>query len=267
MHIHVVSFRRWKEVCLVALLAVLALTYGALADNAAVEAVAPGERELPVYSVETDKKVVALTMDTAQGDETFGRIFDILDEYKVKATFFVTLGWAKDHAEIVREAVKRGHEVGNHSATHPHMSGMPRDKVVKELMDTADFLEKATGERTMLFRPPFGDYDSRLVRTCRECGFQVVQWDVDSIDWQDPTVEVIVQRINSKVQNGSILLFHTNASQITESLPAVIESLKEKGYGFVKVSDLVLFKDYTIDHTGRQFPVEKDEGINASEPE
>lgn len=267
MHIHIFSFRRWKEAGLVAILLVLSLTYAALVDNAAIEAVAPGKRELPVYSVETDKKVVALTMDTANGKESWPKIFDILDKYKIKATFFVTLEWAKEHADIIKEAVKRGHDVANHSATHPHMSGMSRDQIVKELKDTSDFLEKTTGQRTMLFRPPYGDYDSNLVKVCRKNGFQVVQWDVDSIDWQDPSVDVIVERINSKAQNGSILLFHTNASQITESLPAVIESLKAKGYGFVKVADLVLYKDYTIDHTGRQFPARQDEGINTPQPE
>jgi len=267
MHIHVVRFRRWKEAGLAALLLVLALTYAALVDNAAVEAFAASKRELPVYSVETGKKVVSLTMDTANGKESWPKIFDILDQYNVKVTFFVTLDWAKDHVEIIREAVKRGHEVANHSATHPHMSGMAREQVVKELTDTSDFIEKATGTRTMLFRAPYGDYSSQLIKTCRECGYQVVQWDVDSIDWQDPSVDVIVGRINRKVQKGSILLFHTNASQITESLPAVIKSLKAKGYGFVKVSELVLLKDYTIDHTGRQFPVKADEGINVIQPE
>lgn len=262
MHIHVFDFKRWKEVSMVVLLLALSFIYGALVDNAAIEAIAPSQRELPVYSVETDKKVVALTMDTANGKESWPKIFDILDHYNVKVTFFVTLDWAKEHAEIIKEAVKRGHEVGNHSATHPHMSNMARDQVVKELMDTTDYLESVTGQRTMLFRPPYGDYSSQLIKTCRECGFQVVQWDVDSIDWQDRSVEDILQRINSKVQKGSILLFHTNASQITESIPAVIESLKSKGYGFVKTSELVLYKDYTIDHTGRQFPLEKDEGIN-----
>jgi len=262
MHIHVLSFKRWKEAAMIAAILVLSFLYGSLVDNAAIEAIAPSQRELPVYSVETDKKVVALTMDTANGYEAFDEIFDILDHYNVKVTFFVTLGWAKEHADIIKEAVKRGHEVANHSATHPHMSNMAREQVVEELMDTTDYIESATGQRTMLFRAPFGDYSSQLIKTCRECGFQVVQWDVDSIDWQDRSVEDILQRVNEKVQNGSILLFHTNASQITESIPAVIESLKEKGYGFVKASELVLYEDYTIDHTGRQFPVEKAEGIN-----
>ncbi|MFZ5974641.1 MAG: polysaccharide deacetylase family protein [Bacillota bacterium] len=261
MQIHVFSFKRWKEASMVALLLLLSFIYGSLVDNAAIEAIAPSQRELPVYSVETDKKVVALTMDTANGQEAWPKIFEILDHYNVKATFFVTLDWAKKHADILKEAVKRGHEVGNHSATHPYMSKMSRDQIEKELMDTTNYLESVTGQRTMLFRPPYGDYSSQMVKTCRECGFQVIQWDVDSIDWQDPSVDVIVQRINKNVRNGSILLFHTNASQITESLPAVIESLKEKGYGFVKTSELVLYKDYTIDHTGRQFPLAKDEGI------
>mgnify|MGYP000867210314 CR=1 FL=1 len=259
MRILIVNIRRWKLPVLAAVVAVLALTYAALAQHPAITAMAPAKRELPVYSVETDKKVVALTMDTANGSESFEQLFNILDEYNVKVSFFVTLDWAKGHAEIVNEMVKRGHEVGNHSATHPHMSNMSRDKIEKELMDTTDYLESVTGQRTMLFRPPYGDYDTNLIKVSRELGFQVVQWDVDSIDWQDRSVSDILSRVEKMTQNGSILLFHTNASQITESIPAVIKSLKAKGYGFVKASELVLYKDYTIDHAGRQFPAEKAE--------
>lgn len=266
MHIHVVDIRNWRWVFLVAVLALLSVLYGSMDNNTAIEAMAPGKRELPVYSVETDKKVVALTMDTANGSVSFERIFDILDEYNVKVTFFVTGDWARDHAEIVNEAVRRGHEVGNHSMTHPHMSGMSRAQIEKELTETTEFLESVTGKRTMLFRPPYGDYDSNLVKVCRELGYQVVQWDVDSIDWRDLSVQEILSRVEKLTKNGSILLFHTNASQITESIPAVIKTLKAKGYGFVKASELVLYKDYTIDHTGRQFPLQKPkqtgEGIN-----
>lgn len=269
MQIRVIKLKRWKEVLMVVCLVALSLLYSSLVEVSSMSVMASTQRELPVYSVDTDKKVVAFTLDTANGSATFEEIFDLFDKYDVKVTFFVTLDWAKGHNDIIKEAVKRGHEVANHSATHPYMSNMSKEQIQKELNETTDYLESVTGQRTMLFRAPYGDYSSQMIKYCRESGFQVVQWDVDSIDWQDRSVEDILQRINSKVQNGSILLFHTNASQITESIPAVIESLREQGYEFVKASDLVLYEDYTIDHTGRQFAMDKseNEGINSDKSE
>lgn len=103
-----------------------------------------------------------------------------------------------------------------------------------------------------LFRPPFGDYDDRIVKLCMENGYYAIQWDVDSLDWKELGVQPVVDRVTRNVQNGSIVLFHNNAKYILEYLPIIIERLKQEGYEFVPLSELIYKDNFYIDNTGRQ---------------
>ena len=111
-----------------------------------------------------------------------------------------------------------------------------------------------TGETPLLFRPPYGDYNDTVIRTVRDCGMYAIQWDVDSLDWKDPTPEEICQRVLKRVQPGSIILFHNEAKNTPAALPSVIEGLIRQGYEIVPVSQLIYREDFTMDHTGRQIP-------------
>lgn len=210
------------------------------------------KKELPIYSVETDEKKVALTFDAAWGDDYTLGILDILDKHDIKGTFFLVGFWVDKHPEHVKEISNRGHEIGNHSTNHPYMTQISDDEVVKELKTTSDKIEELTGNRPVLFRPPFGDYDDRVINLCRENGYYVIQWDVDSLDWKELGVQPVVDRVTRNVRNGSIVLFHNNAKYILEFLPIVVERLKEEGYEFVTVSELIYKDNFYIDNTGRQ---------------
>ncbi|KGG79874.1 deacetylase [Caloranaerobacter azorensis H53214] len=210
------------------------------------------KKELPIYSVDTDEKKIAISFDAAWGDQYTKQILDILDKYNVKTTFFLVGFWVDRYPDMVKEIVKRGHEIGNHSTNHPHMTKLSQEQIIKELKETEDKIKKITGQKTILFRPPFGDYNDKLIRTCKNNGYYVIQWDVDSLDWKELGVEPVVDRVLRNVKKGSIVLFHNNAKYVTKYLPIIIEKLQAKGYKIVPVSELIYKENYYIDNTGRQ---------------
>lgn len=210
------------------------------------------KREIPIYSVDTNEMKIAISFDAAWGDQYTKQILDILDEYNVKTTFFLVGFWVDRYPDMVKEIARRGHEIGNHSTNHPHMTKLSQTQIIEELKKTEDKIKKITGQRTILFRPPFGDYNDRLIRTCRDKGYYVIQWDVDSLDWKELGVEPVVDRVLRNVKKGSIVLFHNNAKYVTKYLPIILEKLQARGYKIVPISELIYKEDYYIDNTGRQ---------------
>ena len=209
-------------------------------------------KELPIYSVETGEKKVAISFDAAWGDEYTKDILDTLDKYKVKSTFFLVGFWVDEFPENVKEIDRRGHEIGNHSTTHPNMTGLSNEKMLEELKITEEKIEKLINKKTTLFRPPFGDYNDKLINLCRENGYYTIQWDVDSLDWKELGVQPVVDRVTRNIQDGSIVLFHNNAKYISEYLPLVIERLQDSGYKIVPVSELIYKENFKMDNSGRQ---------------
>lgn len=217
-----------------------------------VAAVINQDRKLPIYSVQTAEKKVAISFDAAWGDDHTMGILNNLDKYNVKTTFFLVKFWAEKYPNDVAEIQRRGHEIGNHSATHPDMTGLSSEKIVSELKATSDVIESITGKKTTLFRPPFGAYDNHVIETCESEGYKVIQWSVDSLDWKDISTQQIVERVTRNVKSGDIILFHNNADHVEEYLPLVLESLQEKGFEIVPIGQLIYKEDYQMDHAGKQ---------------
>lgn len=143
-------------------------------------AVFGSERRIPVYCVETTEKKVAISFDAAWGNEYTAGILDILDTYDVKATFFLVNFWAEKYPDDVRMIAEKGHDIGNHSTSHPDMAGLSKEEITGELETTAETVEKLTGKRPVLFRPPYGSYSDRLIECAEALGYTVIQWDVDA---------------------------------------------------------------------------------------
>lgn len=211
-------------------------------------------RQLPIYCVQSEEKVVALTFDAAWGNEDTQQLIDILGQYNAPATFFLVGDWVDNYPESVKALSDAGHSVQNHSNTHPYLTQCSADTIMSELNACNDKIEAITGVRPTLIRPPYGDYNDTVVNTIRSMGMEPIQWDVDSLDWKELSAPEITQRVLSGVQPGSIILFHNAALHTPEALPDIIDSLMQEGYTFVTVNDLILTGDYTIDHTGRQCP-------------
>ena len=217
------------------------------------------ERVLPIYSVETEEKVCALSFDAAWGNEDTAEILEILEEYDVQVTFFMTGGWMEDYPEDVKLIQAAGHDLGNHSESHKNMSTLNAAQIREELEIPHQKIQELTGVEMDLFRPPYGDYDNEVVNTARQCGYYTVQWDVDSLDWKDYGVDSIVETVvnHKNLQNGSIILMHNGAKYTAQALPLVIQGLRDQGYRLVPVSALILRENYHMDHRGRQIPDEK----------
>ena len=209
------------------------------------------DRKIPIYSVDTDKKVCAISFDAAWGNEQTDTLLDILDENNVKTTFFLVGSWVKKYPDSVKKIAEKGHDIGNHSSTHAHMTQLSTDKMTKELNDCNREIKKLTGKSPTLFRPPYGDYNNDVVETVNSLDMYCVQWNIDSLDWKDPTADRIVQNCVNKLEPGSIILLHNGAANTPEALPKIIEAIKTKGYEIVPISKLLPKGEYTTDIQGK----------------
>ena len=216
-----------------------------------VAAVMSETREIPIYYVETDEKICALSFDAAWGNEQTGCLLDILDKYKVKSTFFLVRQWVDSYPDSVRDIASRGHDIGNHSSTHPHMAQLSESEQTDEITACNEAVKALTGKTPTLFRAPYGEYDDKLVSGLRDMGMYCVQWNIDSLDWKDPPADDIVCRIEKKLCPGSIILMHNGAKNTPEALPKVIEMIQSKGYRIVPVSQLLPEGEYHTDHEGK----------------
>ena len=223
-------------------------------NHPAIVGAAAATRELPIYCVQRDQKMAALSFDAAWGNEDTQQLIDILAKYNVKVTFFVVGDWVDKYPESVKALHDAGHEVMTHSAHHDHFNALSAEQIAADLQLSCDKIETVTGVRPTLFRPPYGEYDDHVITTTRAAGLEPIQWDVDSLDWKDLSAADITKRVTSKVQPGSIVLFHNAAKHTPEALPGILENLIGQGYTLVPISELILPGNYTIDHTGRQCP-------------
>lgn len=211
------------------------------------------KRSIPIYSVEYPEKKVAITFDCAWGADDIPDIINILDKNRVKATFFLQGQWAEKFPDKVKMLYDSGHDIANHSHSHFKMSTLSEEKIKEEILKCSEIFNDITGSYTNLFRPPYGDYNDKVVDTAKELGYFTIQWDVDSLDWKpDITKEEIRNRIMKNVTNGSIILFHNDTKHTVSMLDEILVELKQKGYGFLPVSEMIYKENYEIDNAGRQ---------------
>lgn len=243
-----------RQIALALAFCLLTGCYAMMPPESAATSVLAAKKELPVYSVERDDHVIAVTFDASWGADNTPKLLDILDEYDAKCTFFLVGLWVDKYPDMVQAIVERGHEIGNHSATHPHMSKLSESKMLEELRMMSDKVEKLTGVRPTLFRPPYGDYNNSVIRTVRSAGYEAVQWSVDSLDWKNISPQDMIRRAG-KVGKGDIILFHNDSQYLLDALPTLLQSYKEQGLQMVKVSDILLEGETTIDVQGKQHPL------------
>ena len=245
--------KHWNARTLLTCLLLSAAIFAAVSAPAVVSTSAAA-RQLPIYCVQRDQKLVSISFDAAWGNEDTQQLIDILGRYQVKATFFVVGEWVDKYPESVKALHDAGHEIMNHSNTHAHYPQLSAAEVVADLNACNDKIATVTGVRPTLVRLPYGDYDDMSINAVRSIGMEPVQWDVDSLDWKELSAAEITKRVTGKVGCGSIVLFHNAAKHTPEALPGIIEALLREGYTFLPISQLLLEGEYTIDHTGRQWP-------------
>ncbi|MBQ4644758.1 MAG: polysaccharide deacetylase family protein [Clostridia bacterium] len=213
---------------------------------------ASSTKNLPIYSVQTDKKQVAITFDAAWTNQDTDELIKILKKHKATATFFIVGDWADKFPESVKAFYDAGHTIANHSDTHKAFSKCSREEIRKEIVGCNEKLEKITGEKVTLVRAPSGDYTKESLEVAQSLGMQTIQWNCDSLDYTKISVEEIVNRVVKGTDNGSILLFHNGVENTAEALDRVLTELSKQGYSFVSVNDLIYKDNYYLDHTGKQ---------------
>ncbi len=242
-------------IVLVAVISVAAIIFSSSIVESSANNLA-ASRKIPIYSVNREDSRAAISFDAAWGNEDTQQIIDILARYDVKATFFVVGEWVDKYPESVKALHDAGHEIMNHSDTHPYMTKLSAEQMLAEINGCSDKIESVTGVRPILFRPPYGDYNDTLVQVLEDNGCYCVQWDVDSLDWKNYSADEIASRVLKKAQAGSIVLFHNAAPNTPAALPSIIESLQAQGIELEKNSELNYRDNYKIDHTGKQYLLE-----------
>lgn len=195
-----------------------------------------------IYSVPTDKKIIALTFDISWGDTRVEPILKVLMDKNIKkATFFLSSPWSKTHTELVNKIVTAGYEVGSHGHKHDNYSSMSEEEIRNQIQIAHHILTKVTGKAPNLLRLPNGDFDKRVLKIADSMNYKVIQWDTDSLDWKNPGVDTIINRVVSKAHPGDIVLMHASDSckQTHLALDSIINQLTSKGYQFTTVSELI----------------------------
>ena len=196
----------------------------------------PAESVQQRFFVDDDRPVVSLTFDDGPSSIYTPRILDILAAHEVQATFFVLGRRVEEHPEVVARIVEEGHDVGNHSWSHPSFRSLWKEQVRDEVCRTSDAVEAAAGVRPGLFRPPFGRYPDSAVPLVGGLGLHFVLWSVDGADWETEDAHAVAESIVRKAEPGSIILLHDREPVTARALPQIIAGLRAKGLEIEKVS-------------------------------
>lgn len=244
--------KKWLALLLVAVISMvmLSINFGGGASAQVFFGTAP--RLVPIYSVDTDEKKVAISFDTAWGADKTLKIIETLKEYNVGATFFMVGFWAEDYPDMVKAVDDAGIEIGTHSNTHPDFTTLSESNMRLELETSINTIKAITGKEIKLFRAPYGAYNNTMLNLTASMGLKTIQWSVDTLDWKGYSGVDICERVMSKVQNGSIILCHNNADHVLDALPLMLERLLNAGYEVCAVGDLIMEEDYYIDNLGIQ---------------
>ncbi len=188
------------------------------------------------------KKIVALTFDDGPGGYT-EELLDLLKKEGVKATFFVLGTRVDTYPELIRRMEAEGHEVGNHSNSHKNLKSMTTlAQVKKEMNLCADKVEKVLGHRPTVMRCPGGSYDDTVKQYAADEGIPIIQWGVDTRDWESRNSAAIMNKTFSgsyAVEDGDIVLLHDIHKSTVDTMPQMIKKFKELGYTFVTVTELL----------------------------
>ncbi|MGL5312864.1 MAG: polysaccharide deacetylase family protein [Peptostreptococcaceae bacterium] len=198
--------------------------------------------EVFIHCGSREKKLIALTFDDGPHPKETNQVLDVLKKYDVKATFFIAGKHANWYQEPLVRASKEGHEIGNHTFTHPDISNLSSSQIEDEIIKCEEILVKLTGKKPTLFRPPYGSYRKEdLAKIAQKFNYKIVLWStIDARDWENPQASKIANTITQKVKNGDIILLHDYATNNTvEALEILIPDLIKQGYKFVTVSELI----------------------------
>lgn len=213
---------------------------------------AASTRELPIYRVATQEKKIAFTMNCAWEAEDIDSILETLKKHNTHITFFIVGDFANKYPEAVKKIAEAGHEIGNHSNSHPHVNQLSLEKNREEIQTCSEKIKQITGKQTSLYRGPYGEYNDTVIQASKSQNHIAIQWDLDTLDYTGLTGEEMWKRLENKLQAGSIILSHSGTKHTADSLDMLLSKIEQKGFQIVTVSDLIYQNNYYIDVNGVQ---------------
>lgn len=234
------------------LLVIISVTSIFIFSNKDIQTSATAKKELPIYMVDTQDKKIALTLNCAWTNEDIPSILETLNKYNVKLTFFVVGDWVDKYPNSVKQIYLAGHEIANHSNTHPHVNKLSYEENINEINLCSKKVKNITGNYTTLYRGPYGEYNNTVIEAANSINHQSIQWNIDTLDYKGLTKEEMYNRIEKNLCPGSIVLMHSGAENTANALPYIIEKLIENEYEIITVSNLIYKDNFYIDIQGKQ---------------
>ncbi len=191
----------------------------------------------PIYHGSAGQKKIALTCNVVWGEEYIPQMLEILKKNNIRMTFFMGGQWVDKFPGLTKE-IAGNHELGNHSYSHPHPTFISKNENTAEIKKAEQAIYKTTGIITRYYAPPYGEFNQTVLAAARESGYQTILWSIDTRDWQRPSHDIIVQRVNDKAHNGAIVLMHPTEPTV-KALPVLIAELQKRGYQLTTVSDAI----------------------------
>ena len=204
-------------------------------DEESIETSSSTNKLLPIYSVQTEKKEIALTINCAWNDSDIDKIIEVLKSNNVKATFFMVGDWVEKYPEAVKKINQEVHEIGSHSDTHPHVNQLSSEENLEEIKTSSQKIEQITNKKVTLYRPPYGEYNNTVIKVANENSYIPIQWSLDTLDYTGITGNEMWNKIKDKISNGDIILMHNGTEHTADSLDMIIKNIKEKGFNLVTV--------------------------------
>ncbi|WP_163971266.1 polysaccharide deacetylase family protein [Oceanobacillus halotolerans] len=192
----------------------------------------------PIYRGHPEKDMVSFLINVSWGGEHIPHILNVLKKHDVKAAFFIEGKWAKENSDYVKMIDEQNHVIGNHAYNHPNMERLSKQEVREQLTQTNEIIKAIIGETPKWFAPPSGNYNDQVVDVAYDLKMETILWSVDTIDWKNPSVSVMINRINNKIHPGAMVLMHPTSS-IAQGLEEIIVTIQDKGYRIGPIDKLL----------------------------
>lgn len=205
-------------------------------------------RPAPTFQVEGADMSVFFTFNVLWGESQLDTLLQLLDEYEIKAVFFISGQWLKKYPQTAKKIADQGHWIGNHTYTHSKLPPMNEEEVAGEIKRFNSLCREMLLEKPVFFRPPYGEYNAKIVRIAKDNGCYTLLWSVNALMLSNLATELVLSHIEEQIHDGAVLLFHSTTPEVLETLPPIVDFLQWKGY-------TVASPDLIVEYAEKKFPL------------
>ncbi|CFX68051.1 Polysaccharide deacetylase [Syntrophomonas zehnderi OL-4] len=200
----------------------------------------------PIFQGNSGEKAVALTVNVDWGEEFIPAMLKSFAATDARVTFFVTGKWAEKNPETLKQMHKAGHSIQNHGYKHCHFNNLTAEAGSGEIKKAEAIIKEITGQKSRFFASPYGEYSPNVVKAASDINYRLIMWSVDTIDWQRPDPQTIVNRVMKKIHNDAIILMHPTEPTV-KALPDLLKQIKEENYKMVTIDKIIIEKEKNLD--------------------